>query len=381
MIVSGRAVTNRGVHGPPTGHHTGWMPRADYWVGLLQSMRVSWMTLLSDSDAVVAEGAAEALLEGGVIPVVRCAYQFPDEFDEMAAVEKLVAVCARHGAPCVVQFANEPFDSREWRGGRVPPEDAAWPVIAGRWHQAERVITERGAVAGFPDGPCYSRNPFAEIGDPGGHFEAGRAVYLGHFYGKGRPVDYPRDAATRLGQPTTLPEWEAALDDYAADPAWDGGQAAVDRANAQRAAWADPDCEDDACWRGWEKVLRWGREALGFDVRVAMTEGGWVPRDRAGSAPADVRWPLTTPKMVAKKTLAMFEAESPLWFQTPWLLACSLMGATGWEFDSWVTGAYRPNYWLELPVVRALQAADPAREKVREAKARVEAAQAALRLA
>lgn len=355
--VSGRKVSNRGVHLAPHGFPA-WVSQADRWVSLLQDMHMSWCVLLSESDAVLKSGAAQALLDGGIIPIVRFAYKFPAPFTEMTATEQLVALYSRYNAPCIIQFANEPFDSREWRRGDVPPTNEAWAIIRDRWQQAAQLITERGAIAGFPDGPCYHDNPFAIIGDDAHLWENGRAVYLGHFYGKGRPLDYPTDPVSWFGQQLSMDEYRAALDDYADDPAWNEGPGVLAMMNEQRRLWADQDnspLRDDTCWRGWEKVRHWSRETFGFEVQMAMTEGGWVPRDRAGSHLVDIRWPMTTPRKVAQLTLAMFEAESPLFAICPWLLASRAMGGEGWEFDSWVGGAYSERYGLEKPVIQMLQ--------------------------
>ena len=59
--------------------------------------------------------------------------------------------------------------------------------------------------------------------------------------------------------------------------------------------------------------------------------------------------------MVATKTLEMFQADSPLLFQTPWLLADEDMGGVGWPFDCWVGWAYTDKYEREKPVVQMLQ--------------------------
>jgi len=373
---------DRGVHLQAFGQWTDAMGWADEWLGLLSSMRMKRCVALSDSDAFYASGAAEELLRIGLDPIVRFAYQFPGHFTEMRATEQLVALYARYGKVPIVQFANEPFDNREWRNGDVPPLWEAWAIIADRWNEAANLITERGGIAGFPDGPTYEENPFLIVGDEALHWQEGRAIFLSHNYGKGRPVDYPEDDASRFGVPLTMDEYRAALDVYADDPAWNEGEHVLGLMNAQRKAWADPNLtalDDDVCWHGWRKTLAQSREALGFDVRIGMTEGGWVPRDRAGGAVQDIRWPYTTPEMVAKKTLAMFAEDAPLEFACPWLLWDST-----WQFDAWLTGAYRPHYWLELPVIHALQAEapDPAKAAAtRIAAAEVRVARAAEALA
>jgi len=197
-------VSNRGVHLHPSGQHTFWMQNADYWIGLMKSMHMDWCIALSDSDAFYTSGAAKALLDAGIEPIVRFSYTFPNHFTEMVAVEQLVSLYGKYGKQPIIQFANEPFDDREWRNRDVPPYWEAWGIIRDRWLEACRIITERGAIAGFPDGPGYSDNPFLIIGDENLHWQEGRAIYCGHHYGKGRPVDYPRDDVYRFGTPLTM---------------------------------------------------------------------------------------------------------------------------------------------------------------------------------
>ncbi len=362
--MSGRLVSNRGVHGPPTGQSTGWMKNAGYWIDLLQSMGMSWFVALSDSDAFYKSGAAKALLDGGVIPITRFAYNFPHHFNEMVAVEQLSNLCAKYGAPCIIQFANEPLDPREGEHDWPPPDDEAWPIIAARWREAANIITERGAIAGFPDGPGWDRNPFDIIGDDDLHWAEGRAVYLVHAYGKNRPLDYPEDGVTRYGVPLTWEQYLADLDDYADNMNWNEGPQVLEQMNAQRKSWANPNASvltDDTCWWAWKKVDWFAQQAFGHSVPMAVTEGGWVPRDRAGSggSSTDIRWPYTTPKMVAHKTLEIYQEDTPLFAICPWLLACREMDGSGWEDDSWVGGSYSDKYGLKKPVVQALQLHPP----------------------
>ena len=355
--ISGRLVTKRGVHLQPSGQHTAWMKRADDWIRLLVEMGMSWVVVLTDSDAFFTSGAAKALLDAGIIPIVRFAYRFPGPWTHNAAVEQLVNLYAKYGAPCIIQFANEPFDSREWRNGEVPDYETAWAIIASRWDEMAHQTVERGAYAGFPDGPCYSENPFMYIQSTYGLWHVEKCVYLGHFYAKGRPLHCPYDDVSSYGTPLTEAEYREALDDFADDPNWhDVPLKVINRARREQADPHRTALDDDVCWRGWEKVDYYANEALGHSVPIAMTEGGWTPRDRAGSGPnCDLRWPLTTPKMVAKHTVDMFNAPSPLFAICPWLLASQDMGASGWPDDCWVGYAYEDKYGREKPVVKALK--------------------------
>jgi hypothetical protein len=369
-LVSGRPVTRRGVHLQPSGQHTGWMVNRDYWLGLLVDMGMSWVTALSDSDAILTSGAAKALLDAGIIPIIRFAHTFPRPWTHAAGtkekpsvVERAVKLYAQYGAPCIVQVANEPFDIREWVNKKVPPYEEAWGIIARTWEQAAREIVACGAIAGFPDGPCYSENPFMRIESTHDLWYVEKCVYLGHFYAKGRPLRFPYDDVSQNGTQLTMEEYRAALDDYADDPAWNEGEYTLARMNVQRRAWACPGktaIDDDTCFNGWQKVVHWSNETFGFTVPIAMTEGGWVPRDRAGSSIVDIRWPMTTPNKVAENTVAMFEADTPMFALTPWLLASQDMGASGWPDDCWVGYAFSDKYGREKPVVQALRETAPA---------------------
>lgn len=358
--VSGRKITPRGVHLHPNGLHNYWMQNSAYWLDLLVDMGMSWCLALSESDNFYLSGAAGALLEAGVIPIVRFNYKFPKPWTHMEATEQLVALYAQYDAPLVVQFANEPFDGREWVDGEIPPYNEAWQIIVDRWHQAAALIIERGAYAGFPDGPVYSENPFLRIGDESHWWEDGKAVYLCHNYGKGRPVDYPSDDVSMNGTPLTLDEYCQQLDDYCTDPQWNWIDTPLELMNAQRWEWKDPNLNpvlDPVCWRGWEQVAQYSLEAFGYVVQMGLTEGGWVPRDRAGSNPVDIRWPYTTPNVVAQKTLTAYNDETPHFAICPWLLADGDMagGDVGWPFDAWIGWCYEDKYGREKPVVQMLK--------------------------
>ena len=83
--VSGRPITNRGVHLQPFGHHGFWLQQEakdSYWTNLLKSMGISWVVLLTDSDAVRQThhglNPLKTLLDAGIIPIIRERRSFPD---------------------------------------------------------------------------------------------------------------------------------------------------------------------------------------------------------------------------------------------------------------------------------------------------------------
>lgn len=346
-------ISRRGVHLQPAGYHGAWLSHAGEWIYRLRSMGIEVVVLCSDGDGGL--GAAEVLASHGIQPVIRFTpSNLPRPFPHMTHVERFVAICEHHNMEAIVQAGNEPSDSREWKDGDVPRDWLA--QFAAWWCNAASIIVQRGGIAGFPDGPCYAEDPFPYITGTWPWWEAGRCIYLGHFYGLNRPPDYPYNAVARQGKQLTAAEHRAALGSFYDLPGWREDLAAI---NAQRAAWANPHVtalEDSTCWRGWEPVAAWMQGHFGKTLRMALSEGGWTPGAQAGD---DIRWPKPTPDAVATWTLSALEEDVPLEFQCFWLLADALMGGAGaWEQDAWVSGwASAQGYGLEKPVVQALQKA------------------------
>lgn len=356
--VAGRPVTNRGTHMGPIGYFP-WMNEKIYWTGLLRQMHISWAVLVVESDAAFTSGAARALLESGVIPIIRFKYELPNSWTMGPATQQLAGLYQEFGAPLLVQFANEPFDPREWRNGEVPEEEAAWALISYRWNQMAQITVDAGGYPGFPDGPGYTENPFCRILDPNDFWANGLAWYSGHHYAKGRPIDYPYDGVSRFGTPITWQEYLDALGVFADHPHWNEGYAFLDKMNQQRAEWANPNktiWDDDVCWRGWEKIEVWAMEAHGRPVQMAQTEGGWCPRDRAGSDPVDIRWPYTTPEVVADRTLDMYaSAPTTMFAVCSWLLGDQDLGGAGaWENDAWHGWAFEEQHGRLKPAIWTL---------------------------
>jgi hypothetical protein len=368
-IVSGRTVTNRGVHLLPAPYHGDWLKKSAYWIDLLVEMGISWVVILNDGDSVrqeykVGVSPLKLLLDAGVIPIIREHKRFPNHFTDRSTFEWTVDLYGQYGLKPPWIIHNEPFDQREWEAGRVPRN--AWPTVMKVWAQGAQYMASKGGLVGFPDGPLYSFNPFESIKayDCRWMFDEGRAFFAGHHYGKNRHRDYPYDAVTRYGAQLSEKEYARLLDDYAGDPAW--REPSLEMINERRGALRSPGLtaiQDGTCWRGWEQVARWSLDSLGYVAPMAMTEGGWVPRDRPGTGQnTDVRVPHTTPRMVATKTLQMYEAPSPFFALCPWLLADDAMvagGYVGWPFDSWVGWAYTERYGSEKPVVTLLKRTPP----------------------
>jgi hypothetical protein len=370
--VSGRPITNRGVHLQPFGHHGDWLDRASYWVDLLVSMGMSWVVLLTDGDSVRQShhglNPLKVLLDAGVIPIIREANQFPRPFVEHDTVRWTVDLYGQYGLKPFWIIRNEPFDTREWVDKQVP--HVAWHTVMTIWAEAAQFIASNGGIVGFPDGPSYPFNPLESVRDWNCKwlYDEGLGFYAGHHYGKNRPRDYPYDAITRHGAPLAEDTYDRLLDDYAGDPKWK--EEPIDRLNRRRQELKSANLtplQDDTCWRGWERIANWSLESFGYVLPMAMTEGGWTPRDRAGSGPdTDIRAPLTTPRMVAKRSIQMYDTPSPFFALCPWLLADDDMGGGGWPFDAWHGWAYSGKYGSKKPVIAALQQTPPKETQPRE---------------
>ena len=389
--VSGHKVTKRGVHLSPSGHHGFWLENADYWVELMQSMGISWALTLSDSDGAIIKhtcagnrSAVQVLLDGGIIPVVRfLPSNLPRHFNQQDHVVTLVGQCEPYGVTPIVQWPNEPGDGREW----VKDVPDNWlDIFLERWQEFAGLVIERGAIAGFPDGPCYDEDPFPRIQSTWPWWEDGKCIYLGHHYALNRPVDYPYDAIQREGSQWTKADLEESLGDFYHNP--DYNDVPLDVMNRARIEQMDP-CltavEDPTCWRGWEQIEYWMILNFGKVLPMALTEGGQTPGARAGGgATAEIRYPKPTPDNVADFTLGMFEADTPMLFQTPWLLADGDMGGPdSWPYDSWHTWAFEDLYGRLKPVIQMLQDNPPSgnptvEQKLVEAQAHIASADDAL---
>jgi hypothetical protein len=366
-------ITNRGVHLQPFGFHGRWLENAKYWVDLMVSMGMSWVVLMTDGDSVrqTVHGLnpLKVLLDAGIIPIIRERKAFPLPFTEQDTVRWTVDLYGHYGLKPFWIIRNEPFDDREWVRQDVPKN--AWDIVMAVWAQAAQFIARSGGYVGFPDGPGYDFNPFESIKayDCQWIFDKGMGFYAGHHYGKNRPRDYPYDAVTRHGAQLTEAAYRRLLDDFADERSW--WEEPLELINSRRSehemATLTP-FHDDTCWRGWEKIAHWSLETFGYVVPMAMTEGGWVPRDRPGTGPnTDIRMPHTTPKVVAKKTLQMYDAPSPFFALCSWLLADEDMGGSGWPYDAWHGWAYSEKYGSKKPVITALQRNPP-----KEVRPRVE---------
>ncbi len=204
--VSGRTVTNRGVHLLPFAHHGTWLKKASYWTELLVSMGISWAVLINDGDSVRQPSEqvnpVKVLLDAGIIPIIReGGTRFPQPFHDHDIFRWTVDLYGQYDLKPFWIIRNEPFDPREWHMEKVPSN--AWEIIMRVWCDAAKFIAGNGGYVGFPDGPSYRFNPFESIAkfDCQWMFDEGLAFYTGHHYGKGRHRDYPYDAVN--------PPWRA----------------------------------------------------------------------------------------------------------------------------------------------------------------------------
>jgi len=366
--VSGRKVTKRGVHLHPTGHHGYWLEDPDYWTGKMVSMDISWAVCLTDSDGAMVKypkagnrSAIQVLLDAGIIPVIRFApSNLPRHFPHMDHVSTAVEQCAPYGVTPIFQWPNEPGNYREWV--KDVPDNWYW-IFLERWQEFAGIVVSRGGIAGFPDGPCYDIDPFPHIAGTWDYWLSGKAIYLGHYYGLNRPPDYPYDPIQREGLQWTELDLQKALGPWYNDPGYN--DVPLEIMNQKRIEQADPTLtaiDDDTCWRGFEKVEYWMFLSFQRSVPMALTEGGWTPGARAGGGEnSELRYPKPTPDTVAQYTMQVFNEDTPMLFQCPWLLADGDMAGDdqGWPYDAWHGWTFpetgTPDCPRCKPVIRALQ--------------------------
>jgi hypothetical protein len=393
--VSGRPVTNRGVHLHPGSYHGYWCRDKEvreYWLDLLVDMGMSWVVMLTSGDSCLemfdGKTPYEWLLEWGVIPYVRDVAKLPRYFMNMSTVNRMANIASRFNAPAMFKLWNEPRDDREWISGTAP--DDWWEIFIDRWNAAAPLVLENGGYPGFPDGPEFNFTTEHPFRDTAAYLWEDDLAWFGcHPYGKGRPLNYPYDDVSQEGTLTTQEEVDEALDDYAGDPAWDSPPWTW--MNTQRQQWKHPGktiLDDATCWWSWKRVDHYARETFGKGVPMAVVEGGFVPRDRPGTGlNTDYRWARTTPNMVAEKTLAMFQEDTPLMAICPWLLADEDLGHGGWPFDAWHGWAYYDKYGSRKPVIQTLidnppatlpGGCEPPTEEIRKGRARLQMALDAL---
>lgn len=405
---SGFNASNRGVHGYPASYHKWYLEESMggqgglYWTNLMRSMGIGYYVVIVNGDSgnelcdipgVGKITVTQFLLEQGIRPIYSDRTDsFPRSFTNWKAVEETAKIHEQYGMKPLWCNRNEPFDSREgWDGDPPAVTPESMELVCKILQNDMRITYESGASPGFPGGPNYKYNPFTYMDKA--PWLANKYWYADHNYGKGRPVDGPYDKVNREGELLTEDGYAAALDDYADDPQWH--DLPLDVINQARIAQINPEANaiDDAVyWRGWERARYHAIEELGIIPAMASTECGWVPRDRAGvgntqqhiyhilkaawyndksidnlqdllaATGIDIRWPLTTPNMVAKKTLAMYNAPSPFFAVCPWLLADDAMsvgGYVGWPYATWVGWAYTDKYDYEKPVIQILQGNPP----------------------
>jgi len=326
--------TNIGLHLKPASFHSDWLgdtERREYELGILRRIKASWVTMLTDGDSAIevisGKEAVRWLLDEEIIPIIRDSTdKLPRAYTNIAFVGKLVQIYSDYKLRPLVIIGNEPGDAREWVDENVPQN---WKdVFLGVWVSAARQVMSAGANAGFPD-PLgdwqyfFDRMP-NDIIDA---FAEGRCVFTAHLYGKARPLDYPEDDVSLNGTPATYEEYRAAMDDFA--DIW--GVPNIDDVNRQRAEWADPNktfLDDSTCFGAWRNINYYAEKSWGFKPVMCMTEGGWTPKDQAGSVPVDIRYPPSTIKKIADKTLNALSEDTGMFALTFWL-------SYGWSDDGW----------------------------------------------
>jgi hypothetical protein len=363
--------SNRGVHLHAGRYQGGWMQPEDKfqeWIERLKRIKATWVVMITSGmscvEVIDGDPAVEKLLQEGIVPIIRDDGKINREFENMDAVRKTARIYGNYGIKPIWIYRNEPWDDREWRGGIVPPN--ALEIYTDHFKKFAGIVLELGGIPAYADPLGDWDHIFSLMTDIADLWRDRAICFAGHFYGKARPIDYPEDDVSRLGLQLIDGMLEVLLDDFYDNP--DFNDVPLHVINSERLRLADPDktyLDDATCFGAWRNVRHWAMAHLGCEIAMCMTEGGWVPKDRAGSGPnSDLRFVNTTPKKVATKTLQMFEADDHGMFGVcPWLLSNIHMGGTGgWQDDSWCTGSWisDPGYPFDkTPVMTLLGATSP----------------------
>lgn len=380
--ISGKKLTHRGVHWLPDAYHDWWrtviMPGGvrgqEFWMQHAQEMGISFVTLLdrggSTLQKVDGETVLELFLRHGIYPIIRLDWPV----NMITPATNIVEFCNiydKYGCRPIIQPYNEPWDLREWSDPyKGLSADRKELMFVENFMQScyglfSATRGTQGIYILIPDGPGFKFDIIKELQPLWTMIEHGNIGFAPHNYGLGLAVYEPYSAAAQFGEPIKHTDYILALDDFYDDPLW--VDITVDRMNLWRLAHARPGLKGIDLGIGfmsWESVADMSIKNLGFCLPMFATETGWTPRDRAGATPetAILAYPLTTPNMVAKKTLAMYTADVPLIARNAWLIADDAMmvaGFKGWPFESWFGWAYSEEYGFWKPVVNALKKTEP----------------------
>lgn len=349
------------------------------WIGELKSLQIKWLKLLDDSGGS-SEPLVRALLDNGIMPVVRLYREHPNpghlDGRGMVAVRKLVAAGARY-----FETNNEPDLPAEWEGNRRP---ANWlDIVVDNFIWDADFILSEGGLPAFPAmGPGNKDNGFERVAQKGRKdlFERGAWVAI-HNYTLNHPLDYPNEPVNQSGQPLTEEEYEelkawqySHLTQEQAEAhgisgadyfkyqnwAWNGRtMAMVNELRAQSANPGQTIFQDANCFRAFEFFGHQIQAAFGFHVPLISTEGGPVV-----GWDDDRRYAKVNPTTQAEMQMGIMrfmQDEAPPWYFSccTWLLASRPLGdfSPTWEQMSWFTHAWNEQFGLrgELPLLQMLR--------------------------
>lgn len=368
----------RGIHWSATVYHpTG--RDLQFWLNELKAMQIKWVKLLDDSGGSSIE-LCRALLDNGIMPIVRIYRQYPNpghlDGRGVDAVRRLIDVGVRY-----FETNNEPDLPAEWKGGVKPPN---WlDIVVDNFIWDADYILSLGGLPAFPAmGPGSKDNGIVRVIQRGRRdiFERGAWVAI-HNYTLNHPLDYPDDPVNQHGQPLTPEEYEyyrrwqyshlspeeaakygVSRDEYFQfqNWAWDGWT--MEMVNRERALKKNPGAtvfDDPNCFRGYEVFGQMIYDALGFYVPVISTEAGpcvdWKP---------DTRYPRVSPTTHAEWQMAIYrflQDEAPEWYFTSctWLIGARPFNDfnPAWERMSWYTHIWDKQFGLngQLPIVQILK--------------------------
>ncbi|MSP12876.1 MAG: hypothetical protein EXR62_07955 [Chloroflexi bacterium] len=327
-----------------------------FWIPELQGMGVKWVKMLHPG----GEALADALLQNGIMPVVRIFRVRPNpgtlSDGEKQALDTFLRLGVRY-----FEFNNEPDESVEWQGGSPPPN--APDIVATNAIVDMDTIISKGGLPGIP---AVTVGKWWDL--VGRIVDKGRADLFSHGawhaihnYGLNHPPAYPSDDVNQAGTPVSQEEYDRLARESVPGGAW--GNDSREQVNAYRASDKNPGItimSDFSCFRAFEFFDAKNRERLGFSIPILSTEDGYQVGDRQ-----DRRYPRITPSLHAQWTSEICQvmmgthpslAPAPAYYfcDAHWLLGEKSLGVTdaAWESSAWYSATW-PNG--RLPVVDTLK--------------------------
>lgn len=349
--------TGRGVHWSASPKDWGEDKWA-FWKDVLIRTNVRWVKVLhADSSDLSALPLCKRLVDIGIMPIVRIYRNKPNPDpiggEVIRDIKKFVDIGVYY-----FETNNEPDNEREWR---IPKPDDWLDIVVRNSIEDWRTITKAGGIYVFPAfsfGGDPNQNVPLMLVEWGHGYMFERMAWAIHNYSGARPVLYPEDPVTRLGQSVSKEQYDQ---EGEWQWVWEISREAV---NENRRKQANPDASiftDPTCFRAFEWLNHKIEEAVGHSIPILGTECG---ENIHSGFDKDLRWPYSTPQKASQMTYEQFkyvEQNAPHYFcHCVWLIAVQRIGHIATDYEAqgpWFGDWYNNKFGLkgELPLVQMLK--------------------------